>query len=71
MDAALKLRIAVDNRENITEQEIVHALESSELVRTLTTDFTEKTLFAIWRIIALSEIPFAGRLDYTRNITML
>lgn len=68
MDAALKLRIAVDNRETIEEQGIISTLESSELMESLTADFKEKPLFAVWRIIALSEIPFAGRLDYTKNV---
>jgi len=43
-------------------------LKASDLVRKLTASFETKPLYAIWRIIALSEIPYAVTLTYTHQV---
>ena len=59
MDAALELRIAFDNGDIRDIDGAKPFLEKSDLVRRLAEAFVPKPLYAIWRIIALSEIPFA------------
>ncbi len=68
MDAALKLKIDISNGEIVSKTEAIQRLATSELVNKLTSDITENPLFYIWRIIALSEIPEAKYLDYTKNL---
>lgn len=68
MDSALKLKMAYDKGIILTDSEIGHMLASSELVRTLTEPLSYKSLSPIWRIIALSEIPYSLRLDYTKKL---
>lgn len=68
MDAALELRIAFE-RGNIKSHEQAQSfLRDSELVRELTSSFERKPLYAVWRVIALSEIPFASSLDYANRV---
>ncbi|AMP20843.1 hypothetical protein AZF37_06345 [endosymbiont 'TC1' of Trimyema compressum] len=38
------------------------------MLNSLTDVFIEKPMFAIWRIIALSEIPFSIKLEYTKRV---
>ncbi len=68
MDEALSLRIQRDTGELPDETEIRKRLETSPLVSALTADFIRKPLFAVWRLIALSEIPYAASLDYTKQV---
>ncbi len=68
MDSALELRIAYDGR-NITRPEQAEPyLAKSELVARLTGAFDQKPLYAVWRMIALSEIPYASTLAYTSQL---
>ncbi len=67
MDTALILRIAFDRGKDIGHNKIMDLLNSSKVVNELTADFVKKPLYAVWRIIALSEIPYAGNLDYTKQ----
>ena len=68
VDAGLRLKMMVDNGEELSDETIHQLLSSSELVQSLTKDFSKKSLFPIWRILALAEIPFAGRLKYTQDL---
>lgn len=68
MDAALALRIGVDNGVPIAECEAARSLQQSELVTMLTSELVESPLFYTWRIIALSEIPYAQELEYTKKL---
>lgn len=68
MDTALQLRMNMDKGKQLSEQEIVAALINSALVQELTTHLEEKPMFYIWRLIALSEIPFANTLEYTQRL---
>lgn len=65
MDKALELKIGIDNGLSISRSEALQLLEQSELVKRLTRDWSDDPLFYIWRLIALSEIPFAQHLEYT------
>jgi len=68
MDTALQLRIDLDRGGALSRSEALQKLEQSELVKRLTNDLVEKPLFYMWRIIALSEIPYAQHIEYTRNL---
>ena len=68
MDTGLILRRKYDNGNEFSEQEILKLQGESELLKVLTQSFIKKSLFAIWRIIALSEIPFSENLEYTQKI---
>lgn len=68
MDTALALKIAIDKGQAVSPGDAVQHLENSALVRRLTQDWHDEPLFYVWRLIALSEIPFAGELDYTRKL---
>lgn len=68
MDSALKLRIMHDENVDLTKDEINKLMQSSELLNHLTSEFIPKPLYAIWRIIALSEIPYTGQLPYTKKL---
>lgn len=68
MDTALQLRMDVDSGIVLPRHEALQKLQQSELVHQLTNELVEKPLFYIWRIIALSEIPHAQHLDYTKNL---
>lgn len=67
-DTALLLRIKVDHKEMVSEEEIDSLLEQSKIVRKLTRDYEENALFLIFRLICLSEIPYAQRLPYTQKV---
>lgn len=68
MDTALILKISFDKGKEIEQNEIIALLNSSDIVSELTKDFVEKPLYAIWRIIALSEIPYTNKLNYTKQV---
>ena len=68
MDTALLLRNYYDQGKELSYNEIMELLNSSQLVAELTSSFERKPLFAVWRIIALAEIPYAKELDYTSQL---
>ena len=68
MDTALALRIKTDHGLAMSTNDALPMLAKSELVKRLTSDLDDTPLFYVWRIIALSEIPFAQHLDYTRKL---
>lgn len=68
MGTALKLRIAFDTNEPITPQEVERLQADSNLLAKLTAVPLYKPLAAVWRLIALSEIPYTGHLEYTRRL---
>lgn len=65
MDTALELKIGIDKGLSISRSEALQLLEQSELVKKLTRDWRDDPLFYVWRLIALSEIPYARHLEYT------
>lgn len=68
MDTALQLRIKFENKEPITDNEIESLLAQSKAVQKLTSDYEENAFFNLFRVMCLSEIPYAERLTYTKNI---
>lgn len=68
MDSALLLKMEFDKRRNLTDETISSLLNSSELIETLTMNFSKNSLYPIWRLLALSEIPYTGRLKYTQEL---
>lgn len=68
MDAALELRIEADRGNLVSMHEAIPRLKQSELVKKLTSDLIDNPLFYTWRVIALSEIPYAQELDYTKKL---
>ena len=68
MDAALELRIAYDNGDIRDIDRAKPFIEKSDLIRCLTKEFIPSPLYAVWRITALSEIPFASSLSYTNRV---
>lgn len=68
MDSALVLRRKYDRGVELDAQRIDSLSYSSELVQSLTSDFSKNSLYPIWRLLALSEIPYAGRLVYTQDL---
>lgn len=68
MDKALELKISIDNGLSISRNEALQLLAQSELVKKLTRDWSDDPLFYVWRLIALSEIPFARHLGYTSRL---
>ena len=68
MDKALELRVNFDNNVKLTENEIKNSLENSTLLKNLTDEFSDEPILLVWRVIALSEIPFSNKLEYTKNI---
>ncbi len=68
MDTALILRIASEKNEYLDNNEISRLLSQSELVGKLTENFVDHPLFAVFRIMGLSEIPHVERLSYTKKL---
>lgn len=68
MDDALLLKMEFDNGRELTDETISSLLFSSELIQSLTSEFSKNSLYPIWRLLALSEIPYAGRLKYTQDL---
>ncbi|MFV0393918.1 MAG: hypothetical protein ACK5LC_05935 [Coprobacillaceae bacterium] len=65
MESIIKLR---EKSSSFTKQEMHSILTNSKLVTSLTSEFPDSRLYAIWRIAALSEIPYAIELDYTKRL---
>ncbi|PWJ50078.1 hypothetical protein [Faecalicatena contorta] len=68
MDTALSLRMKFDNKEAVSDEEIDTLLKQSKIVQKLTKDYEESALFNLFRLICLSEIPYAERLPYTEEV---
>ncbi|MDR0696671.1 MAG: hypothetical protein LBF68_03895 [Christensenellaceae bacterium] len=68
MDSALRLRLAFEQNISLNDMAIEEHLESSELVKKLTADYMEHPLFAVFRIVGISEIPYVERLPYTQRL---
>lgn len=68
MDTALALRMAADTGHLPLPGEVSALLHQSPLVSRLTASFTPKPTYAVWRLIALAEIPGAGQLPYTQAL---
>jgi hypothetical protein len=69
MDSALKLRIEYDKESNIPRNIASNYLDKSKLIKRLTKSLPNSPLTQIWRIVALSEIPFSFNLEYTQKLT--
>lgn len=65
IDTALTLRMHCEQVEAPDPSYIDACLRDSALVRRLTSSIEDKPLCWVWRLVALSEIPFAQRLPYT------
>jgi hypothetical protein len=68
MDSALQLRVKFDTNKLVAENEIKSSLEQSKVVQKLTSDYEENAFFNLFRLMCLSDIPYAERLPYTENI---
>lgn len=68
MDSALILRIKFDKGVPLSSQEIDTLLAQSKIVARLTKDYEETALFNLFRLLCLSEIPYAERLPYTQQV---
>ena len=68
MDSALILRKLCDSGEEISKNEAVSLLNSSNLISDLVSELVEKPLYAVWRITALAEIPYTAELKYTKRL---
>lgn len=68
VDTALQLKIESDNGKAFSESQISEKLERSDLVRELTSDFPERPLALVWRLICLSEIHSSKILTYTQQL---
>ena len=68
MDTALQLRIAYDLNQSVSSKEAIGLLSQSKLVNKLTSEFVPNNTYSVWRLLALSEIPFANNLDYTKKV---
>lgn len=68
MDSALFLRSSVDSGKKLSINEINSLLNNSEIVKKITADISNKPLPNIWKLIALSEIPFTNQLEYTKKL---
>ena len=68
MDSALLLRTKFDRGDSLSDAEIQTLLTESKLVEKLTKDYQEDRFFCLFRLMALSEIPYAQRLPYTQKV---
>lgn len=68
MDTALILRLAHEKKIYLDNNEIIHLLSQSKLIKKLTADFMEHPLFATFRIMGLCEIPYIEELSYTQKL---
>ena len=67
-DTSLKIRVLSDNGIILSKEEALIELNQSKIVSRLTSNIIEKPLFYVWRLIALSEIPYTIHLDYTKSL---
>lgn len=68
MDTALTLRMKAETGQQTPDREIDSLLQESALVGKLTANYLEHPLFAVFRIMGLSEIPCVERLPYTQQL---
>ncbi len=68
MDTALQLRIAHDLNQSVSTKDAIDLLSQSKLVNKLISGFIPHNTYSVWRLLALSEIPFAHNLVYTQKI---
>lgn len=68
MDTALMLRMSVENQQILSDHDVDKLLCQSQIVNKLTADYMEHPLFAVFRIVGLSEIPYVERLPYTQKL---
>ncbi|WNO11650.1 hypothetical protein [Teredinibacter sp. KSP-S5-2] len=68
MDTALQLKIIIDSGTKVSQGDALALLEQSDLVKRLTSDWVDDSLFYIWKVIAMSEIPYAQHLEYTHKL---
>lgn len=68
IDIALQMQVSIDNGKLIPDEQILDVLKQSKLVKALTSDFPEKPLSVVWRLICISEIPFGHLLEYTQKL---
>ncbi|MFV0414268.1 MAG: hypothetical protein ACK5L3_13550 [Oscillospiraceae bacterium] len=68
MDTALALRRAADAGQLPPPSEVGALLRQSPLVSRLTASFEPKPTYAVWRLVALAEIPGTGQLPYTQAL---
>lgn len=68
IDSALILRKLIDGGENISLETAARHLDSSPIVKDIISAEVTKPLAMVWKLISLSEIPFAETLPYTQNL---
>ncbi|MBN2738222.1 MAG: hypothetical protein JXR70_14655, partial [Spirochaetales bacterium] len=68
MDSALLLRSLVDSGNGLSNSEIQSLLQNSKIVNQIISDVSAKPLPNVWRLVALSEIPFSNQLKYTKKL---
>lgn len=68
MDTALILRMSVEDQQILSDHDVDKLLCQSQIVNKLTADYMEHPLFAVFRIVGLSEIPYVERLPYTQKL---
>lgn len=68
MDKALELKILTDSRKTIDKICIEDYLINSKLLTELIREMPDKPLEMVWRLIALSEIPYSYTLGYTTSL---
>lgn len=68
MDTALTIRIAFEEKNTLDKEVISQLLHSSKLVNRLTKDFVNNPLFVVFRMMGLSEVPYAESLSYTQKM---
>lgn len=68
MDTALQLRMAYDSNQSVSTKDAIGLLSQSKLVDKLTSEFIPHNTYSVWRLLALSEIPFTHYLDYTQKV---
>lgn len=67
-DSALRLRMQRDSGRRINSHDALQMLSRSALVKKLTCEFEPHGTYAVWRLLALSEIPFTAQLAYTKKV---
>ncbi|MCP1226062.1 hypothetical protein [Sebaldella sp. S0638] len=68
MESSLGLRISYEKNKKQFDDQVRKLLETSVLVNKLTKDYIEHPLFAVFRILGLSEIPYTEKLKYTQKL---
>lgn len=68
IDSALILKKMIDSGEQITLDAVSHHLNNSSILQDIISVEATKPLAMIWKLIALSEIPYAETVSYTQNL---